>query len=126
MTAKYVTKDAFFKLKAVSINGRHQWVQFNYGDKQKSYSENEQQEQTFDESVPIVMIKLSDLNKDDDVLKCYKANLSEIQETSFLIACFPIMRKNLMILKQLKEIKDSKQLVSEIERLKFQKKIKQL
>ena len=54
------------------------------------------------------MIKLSDLNKDDDVLKCYKANLSEIQETSFLISCFPIMRKNLMILKLLKEIKDPK------------------
>jgi hypothetical protein len=72
------------------------------------------------------MIKLSDLNKDDDVLKCYKANLSEIQETSFLISCFPIMRKNLMILKSLKEIKDPRQLVTEIERLKFQKKIKQL
>jgi hypothetical protein len=42
LTAKYVTKDAFFKLKAISANGKHPWVQFNYGDKQKMFSEGEQ------------------------------------------------------------------------------------
>lgn len=47
------------------------------------------------------MLRLSDNCKDDDVLKCYKANLNEIQETSFLVSCFPIMRKTLSILTDL-------------------------
>ena len=52
------------------------------------------------------MVRLSDISKDDDVLKCYKAEMSEIQETNFLISCFPVMHKGLNILKTLKLNKD--------------------
>ena len=55
-----------------------------------------------EEDVTLVMLRLADSPKDDDVLKCYKGNLSEIQETSFLISCFPVMRKNLDMLRNLK------------------------
>jgi hypothetical protein len=31
-----------------------------------------------EEEISLVMIRLSDISKDDDVLKCYKAEMSEI------------------------------------------------
>jgi hypothetical protein len=77
-TAKYVTKDAFFKLKAVSINGKNQWVQFNYQESQKTVLDNVQQGVILEEDITLVMLRLADSAKDDDVLKCYKGNLSEI------------------------------------------------
>ena len=68
-----------------------------------------------DEEDSIVMLRLSETAKDDDVLKLYKANMSEIQETSFLISCFPVMRKTLNVLKLLNEKKsDIKKLLVEI------------
>lgn len=63
----------------------------------------------------IVMLRLSDTCKDDDVLKCYKANLSEIQETSFLVSCFPVMKKTLQQFNKLKSTKEKAKLVKQAE-----------
>ncbi|CAD8210359.1 unnamed protein product [Paramecium octaurelia] len=102
---KFVTKDGFFKLK-----NNKKWIQFI--DKHP------------DSDSSIVMLRLSDNCKDDDVLKCYKANLNEIQETSFLVSCFPIMRKTLSILTDL-ATKDYKKIYQD-KNIKFPKKIAQL
>ncbi|CAD8122041.1 unnamed protein product [Paramecium sonneborni] len=93
---------------------------FNLEDKQNDNS----LLQFSDSDSSIVMLRLKDNCKNYDVLKFYKANLNEIQETSFLVSYFPIMKKTLSILTDL-ATKDYKKIYQD-KNIKFSKKITSL
>lgn len=43
----------------------------------------------------VLVVRLTDNTEDDDVLKLYKANYSDVIEGNFLVTCFPVLRKSL-------------------------------
>ena len=51
-----------------------------------------------------MVIRLTDNTEDDDVLKLYKANYSDVLETNFLITGFPVLRRSLIKLKANKDM----------------------
>ena len=62
-----------------------------------------------EESDPLLICRLSDNEEDEDVLKLYKAEYSEVMENLFLLQCFPILKRGLVFLR-----KDIKTQVPEI------------
>ena len=53
-----------------------------------------------EETAPILTCRVSKLQEDEDVLKLYKAEYSEVKETSFLLDCFPVLKIGLLFLKE--------------------------
>ena len=52
-----------------------------------------------EEDQSVLVARLTDKAEDDDVLKLYKANYSEVVEANFLVTCFPVLRKSLTFLR---------------------------
>ncbi|CAD8066638.1 unnamed protein product [Paramecium sonneborni] len=100
VSQKYVTKDAFMKIKAVGNSS--QWVHI---EQKKILQANSKYKDTVvEEDKSVLVIRLTDNTEDDDVLKLYKANYSDVLETNFLITGFPVLRRGLTKLKVNKDM----------------------
>lgn len=57
-----------------------------------------------EEDKVVLVVRLTEQSEDEDVLKLYKANYSDVIEANFLTTCFPVLRKSLTELKNVKDI----------------------
>ncbi|KAM3138734.1 hypothetical protein pb186bvf_009113 [Paramecium bursaria] len=92
ISQKYVTKDAFMKLK--TSGKKHQWVHI---EQKKILAINQEisHDVVQEEDKSVLVVRLTDHTEDDDVLKLYKANYSDVIEANFLVTSFPVLRKSL-------------------------------
>jgi len=67
----------------------------------------------------VLVVRLTEHTEDEDVLKLYKANYSEVIEANFLITCFPVLRKSLTELKSITELteENKQKIMKTLERL---------
>ncbi|EGR27577.1 MIR domain protein [Ichthyophthirius multifiliis] len=121
---KYINKDSIFYIKAVQING---WIHIN--DKLKNFLENERKDDEFQVEINNLRVEIIEQQPlDDDAFRIYKASITEVQETNFLISCFPIIKEQIEILKDLQQIQEKNNnnieiLINEIQENDIQNKL---